>query len=59
MTTHEEGTVVSPNGFCRFFDRCDTSLIEEPETCDVCSWYREGDSRCLRKPGSEGSERSN
>ena len=37
---------VDPNGFCRFFDRCDTSLIEEPETCDVCSHYNDSDSSC-------------
>ena len=51
MTKREEGRPVDPNGFCRFFDRCDTSLIEEPETCDVCRWYRDRDSRCLCREG--------
>ena len=37
---------VSPEGFCARFDRCVTSLIEEPEYCEVCRFYRDGDSTC-------------
>lgn len=37
---------VDPNGFCKHFERCATSLIEEPETCDVCIFYRETGSLC-------------
>ena len=38
--------VVDANGFCGRFERIDTSLIEEPETCDVCRYYCDGDSTC-------------
>ncbi len=37
---------VPPEGFCARFDRCLTSLIEEPETCEVCVFYRDADSTC-------------
>ena len=37
---------VAPEGFCARFDRCLTSLIEEPETCEVCIFYRDADSTC-------------
>ncbi len=58
MTPRMEGRPVDPNGFCRCFDRCDTSLIEEPETCDVCKWFRDTDSRCLLQVSGEEPERS-
>lgn len=38
--------VVDKNGFCARFDRIDASLIEEPETCDVCRFYCDRDSTC-------------
>ncbi len=37
---------VSPEGFCARFERCLTSLIEEPETCDVCIYFCDGDATC-------------
>lgn len=37
---------VDENGFCARFDRIDASLIEEPETCDVCRFYCDRDSTC-------------
>ena len=37
---------VAKTGFCARFDRIDASLIEEPETCDVCRFYRDRDSTC-------------
>ena len=37
---------VSPDGFCGRFERCRSSLIEEPEYCEVCRFYRERDSVC-------------
>ena len=40
---------VDENGFCAGFDRIDASLIEEPETCDVCRYYCDRDSTC-REP---------
>lgn len=46
MDKNENWPVVDPEGFCAFFDRCDTSLIEEPETCDVCNFYCDRDSSC-------------
>ena len=42
----KEWPVVAPEGFCRRFDRCSSSLIEEPESCEVCVFYRERDSVC-------------
>ena len=42
-----EYPAVSPEGFCPRFDRCSTSLIEEPEYCEVCRFYRDRDSVCL------------
>lgn len=35
-----------PEGFCGCFERVSFSLIEEPESCDVCIYYRETDSVC-------------
>lgn len=35
-----------PDGFCGKFERASFSLIEEPESCDVCIYYREADSVC-------------
>ena len=37
---------VEATGFCARFDRIDASLIEEPETCDVCRYYCDRDSTC-------------
>ena len=37
---------VSPEDFCGRFERCRTSLIEEPEYCEVCRFYRDRDSSC-------------
>ena len=37
---------VSPEGFCARFERCVTSLIEEPEYCEVCVFFRDGGSEC-------------
>ena len=42
----QEYPEVSPEGFCGRFVRCVTSLIEEPESCEVCRHYREEDSTC-------------
>ena len=39
---------VSPEGFCAQFDRCATSLIEEPETCEVCVFFCDRDNTCRR-----------
>ena len=36
----------SPEGFCARFDRCLTSLIEEPETCEVCVFFCDRDATC-------------
>lgn len=46
MENEKKWPVVDPEGFCKYFDRCDTSLIEEPETCDVCNHYCDRDSTC-------------
>ena len=35
-----------PEGFCARFVRCSSSLIEEPESCEVCRFYRDRDSVC-------------
>ncbi len=37
---------VDETGFCGRFDRIDASLIEEPESCEVCRYYCEKDSTC-------------
>lgn len=37
---------VSPEGFCARFDRCSTSLIEEPEYCEVCVFFHDRDATC-------------
>ena len=37
---------VAPEGFCARFDRCLTSLIEEPETCEVCVFFCDRDGNC-------------
>ena len=37
---------VAPEGFCGRFDRCVTSLIEEPEYCEVCRYYCDRDGTC-------------
>ena len=38
--------LVPLEGFCARFERCLTSLIEEPETCEVCVYYAERDESC-------------
>ena len=35
-----------PAGFCARFDRTDTSLIEEPEYCEVCRSFCDRDGTC-------------
>ncbi len=37
---------VSPADCCARFKRCSSSLIEEPETCEVCKSFRESDATC-------------
>ena len=37
---------VSPEDFCGRFDRCGSSLMEEPEYCEVCRFYRDRDGTC-------------
>ena len=39
---------VAPEGFCARFERCATSLIEEPEYCEVCVFYCERDATAQR-----------
>ena len=41
-----EYPAVAPEGFCGRFDRCVTSLIEEPEYCEVCIFYCDRDGTC-------------
>lgn len=38
--------IVAPEGFCARFDRCRTSLIEEPAYCEVCRFFCDRDSTC-------------
>ena len=44
---NREPPKADPEGFCGRFARCSSSLIEEPEYCEVCRFYRDRDSRCL------------
>ena len=44
----ENAKVVDPNGVCGSFERISWSLIEEPEVCELCCYYEENDSRCIR-----------
>ena len=44
---------VSPEGFCGRFERCSSSLIEEPEYCEVCRFYRDRDSGCTQPEPSQ------
>ena len=37
---------VEPEGFCARFQRCSSSLIEEPEYCEVCCFYCDLDGTC-------------
>ena len=37
---------VKESDFCGRFDRIDLSLIEEPESCEVCHFYCDRDSTC-------------
>ena len=37
---------VDAEGFCGKFDRTVTSLIEEPEYCEVCLFYCDRDGTC-------------
>lgn len=48
QTEHSGKTypAVSPEGFCGRFDRCASSLIEEPEYCEVCRSFSAADSTC-------------
>ncbi len=41
-----EYPAVSPEGFCARFERCDSSLIEEPESCEVCVFFSDRDETC-------------
>ncbi len=46
MDTEKQYPAVSPEGFCGKFDRCSSSLIEEPEYCEVCRHFCDRDSTC-------------
>ena len=46
MTDTNRWPQVEETGFCGRFDRIDLSLIEEPETCEVCRFYCDKDSTC-------------
>ncbi len=37
---------VDPHGNCKFFDRVLWSLIEEPDDCELCSYFDEDSSEC-------------
>ncbi len=41
-----EYRTVSPEDFCARFARCSTSLIEEPEYCEVCEYFCDRDDTC-------------
>ena len=41
-----EYPAVAPEGFCARFDRCSASLIEEPESCEVCKSFCDSDATC-------------
>jgi len=43
---HQEYPRVDAGDFCGRFDRTVTSLIEEPEYCEVCRFYRDRDGTC-------------
>ena len=45
---NKEFPVVDPDGFCAHFERCSTSLIEEPEYCEVCIYFCDRDTTCRR-----------
>ena len=42
----KEYPVVAPEDVCARFERCSASLIEEPETCEVCKSFCESDATC-------------
>lgn len=42
-----EACFTQPGSVCRFFDRADWSLIEEPSVCELCRFYEEEKSLCL------------
>ena len=42
----KEYPAASPEGFCARFDRCSASLIEEPESCEVCKSFCDSDATC-------------
>lgn len=46
MTDTNPWPQVAADGFCGRFERIDLSLIEEPETCEVCRFYCEKDGSC-------------
>ncbi len=41
--------IVKSSGMCPYFDRTDTSLIEEPEECLVCRYYDDVKGICLKE----------
>jgi len=43
---HQEYPRVDAGDFCGRFDRTVTSLIEEPEYCEVCIFYCGADGTC-------------
>ena len=51
---------VGAEDFCGRFERSVTSLIEEPEFCEVCIYYCDGDGTCrwpaeIQESGAQGS----
>ena len=46
MTDINHWPQVGEDDFCGRFERIDLSLIEEPETCEVCRFYQTADSSC-------------
>ena len=42
MEQEQKGRPVSPEDICRKFIRIPESLIEEPEVCEWCAFYRGG-----------------
>jgi len=36
----------SPDSVCRDYDRTDSSLIEEPEICENCRYFKEAGELC-------------
>lgn len=42
-----QGRKTDAEGVCRHFERIPQSLIEEPEVCEWCEYYRDG--MCFRE----------